>query len=351
VLNLKQPVLGIVSTALVCAVSLILISLFDFPTFSGWVSYFLLCVIPMQIVMLALWRTQHPEFAAANKQPLKGILLTGLAFIWGGIVAAVYFVVAGASISPPTPMLIMYAIVTVPMTFWLCIVWGGWPSNELVKAPVSAGLMQLILAYVLNYLCFQTFFNYGFMQGAPVYVASLDPQGYFNAWNALVFYISVLAAMFLVIDFDLWPLTKSPQLMKQPVLGVVWMLLILLIGGAAFYVGTVSLAMDPVMFLVRVPVPFLFGSIVVLNMFQNWLFAKLPQPSKGVLNAIATVCIGTGLAWVYQALAPSVTGPLASGPPPYDAEIWLASALLSVTFPFLVFYSDFFGFWPLKKDD
>ena len=31
------------------------------------------------------------------------------------------------------------------------------------------------------------------------------------------------------------------------------------------------------------------------------------------------------------------------------AEIWLASALLSVTFPFLVFYSEFFNFWPLKK--
>ena len=53
------------------------------------------------------------------------------------------------------------------------------------------------------------FFDYGFMQGAPVYVAAQDPKGLFPAWHALVFYLSCLAAMFLMINFDLWPLTKS----------------------------------------------------------------------------------------------------------------------------------------------
>jgi hypothetical protein len=348
---MKQPLLGIVSTVLVCAISLALISLFDFPTFSGWVSYFLLCVIPMQIVMLALWRTQRPHFAAAHGQPAKGIFLTLLAMVWGGVVAAMYFVTIGGSVGPPTPMLTMCTIVTVPITFWLCIVWGGWPSTILIKNPIGAGLAQLTAGYILNYLLFRVFFSYEFMQGAPVYVASLDPHGFFNAWKALPFYISVLAAMFLVIDFDLWPLTKFPRLMKQPALGLVWMLTILAIGGMAFYIGVEVMAMDPVMYLTRVPVPYLFGSIVVLNMFQNSLFGKLPQPTKGILNALATICFGVGLSWIFQALMPVVTGRLASGPPPYDAEIWLASALLSVTFPFLVFYSDFWDFWPLKKQE
>jgi hypothetical protein len=217
VFNLKQPIVGILSTATVCAVSLGLISLFDFPTFSGWVSYILLCVIPMQIVMLALWRTQHPNFAASQKQPAKGILLTLLAMIWGAVVAALYFVMVGGSVNPPAPMLIMFSIISVPTTFWLCIVWGGWPSNALVKNIVAAGLFQLVGGYVLNYLLFQTLFNYSFMQDAPVYVPALDPQGFFNAWSVLVFYISVLAAMFFVIDFDLWPFTKFPRLMQQPV--------------------------------------------------------------------------------------------------------------------------------------
>src|SRR5687768_12666825 len=107
--------------------------MFDFPTFAGWVSFFLLCVIPMQIVMLALWKTQHPRFAAAQPQPLKGIMTTLTAMAWGAMVAAVYFVTVGRGISPPAPMLVEYAIVSVPITFWICIVWGGWPSNTLVK--------------------------------------------------------------------------------------------------------------------------------------------------------------------------------------------------------------------------
>ena len=107
--------------------------------------------------------------------------------------------------------------------------------------------------------------------------------------------------------------------------------------------------MDPNAFLVRVPVPFIFGSIIVLNMLQGSLFAGQTQPVKGVLNVIAVVVIGVVLSRMYGALAPIVTAPLNPGPPAYDFEIWLASALLSVTFPFLIFYAEFFQYWPLAK--
>ena len=32
-----------------------------------------------------------------------------------------------------------------------------------------------------------------------------------------------------------------------------------------------------------------------------------------------------------------------------DALKWLANALLSVTFPFLIYYAVFFAYWPLPK--
>ena len=51
------------------------------------------------------------------------------------------------------------------------------------------------------------FFNYDFLQGAPVYLASA-PHGQFNGVSALVFYVTALAVMFLVLCFDLWPFTK-----------------------------------------------------------------------------------------------------------------------------------------------
>jgi hypothetical protein len=46
-----------------------------------------------------------------------------------------------------------------------------------------------------------------------------------------------------------------------------------------------------------------------------------------------------------------VTGRLHSGPPTYDFEIWLASALLAVTFPLLITSAVFFEFWPFKQQD
>jgi hypothetical protein len=97
-----------------------------------------------------------------------------------------------------------------------------------------------------------------------------------------------------------------------------------------------------------VTAPFIFGSIIVLNMLQNSLFARMAQPLKGVLNALAAAVIGVVLASLYGALAPAIARmPLTSGPPAYDYEVWLVNALLSVTFPFLVFYAACFGYWPL----
>jgi hypothetical protein len=107
------------------------------------------------------------------------------------------------------------------------------------------------------------------------------------------------------------------------------------------------LGMDPMIVLTRVTAPFIFGSIIVLNMVQNSLFATMAQPAKGVLNAVAAAVIGVALASLYGALAPTVTGALVSGPPGYDYEVWLANALLSVTFPFLIYHAVFFGYWPL----
>jgi hypothetical protein len=344
---MKQPGLGIVATILVMAIALGFVSLFSFPTFAGWVAYFLLCVIPIQIVMAVTWGTEQPRAAAKTPQPVRGVLLTLFSLIIGLVVSTLALQFVGARVTPPAPILAHWVIVSVPVTFWAAIMFGGWPFTKLIRNPLLAGLTMLVACYVVNGILFRIFFNYEFMKGAPVYVASIDPHGMFNGWSALVFYVTALAGMFFIICFDLWPFTTMPPLMQQPVLGLVWTVGALLLGGVAFYVGINLMHMDVVAFLVTVPVPFIFGSIVVLNMLQNSLFGKMPQPVKGVANVVAVVVIGTVLSKAYGALAPTVTGTLNAGPPGYDFEIWLASALLSVTFPFLIFYAEFFKYWPL----
>jgi hypothetical protein len=348
VLDLKQPMLGIAATAIIMALSLAFISLFDFPTFAGWVSYALMSIIPMEIVVGITWSAKQPAFAAAQPQPLRGLLLVIVTALVGAVAGAAYFTLVGGSVGPPTPMLMHATIVVVVVTFWFAVMWGGWPFN-LLRSPIAAGLSMLVACYVVNYILFRLFFDYAFMQDAPVYVATLDPGGMFNAVSALVFYVTAVGVMFLTLNFDLWPFTSSKALMQQPVLGVVWTIKCLAIAAVAYWIGVVQMGMDPMRFMVTAPIPFIFGTIVVLNMLQGSMFAGMTQPLRGVLNGLASAVIGTLLALLYGGLAAMVTGSLNAGPPTYDFEIWLASALLGVTFPFLIFKAEFFGFWPLKK--
>jgi hypothetical protein len=341
----SQPTLGLVSSALVMAVSLGLVSLFRFDTFAGWVSFLLLGSIPMQIVIAVHWGTS-PSFAAGLRQPLKGLVLT-LVMAAATVVASPLVLAAiGEGVSPPGVVPSHFAIIVVPTTFWLAIMMGGWPFAGGGKGTVGSGLALLVASYAITWVVFRVCFGYAFLEGTPADLASA-PDGLFNGVMALVFYVTALAVMFLLLCFDLWPLTLVPALRTQPALGMAWTVAALAGAAVAMTVGVVRPGADPMAFLTNVTVPFIFGTIVVLNMLQDSLFGRQRQPVKGVLNAIAAAAIGLVLAHLYRSLAPITTGALAAGPPAYEAEIWLANALLSVTFPLLILHAALFGYWPL----
>jgi len=342
-----QPVLGVVASVVAMAVSLGFVSLFDFGTFAGPVTFFTLCVIPMQVVVAVIWGA-NPPFAARLRQPAKGAVLTLVCLAAAALLSPLLLALVGEGVAPPGPIPSHYAIIAVPLTFWAAIVMGGWPSNSLTTSTVIHGLLVLASAYLVTFILFRLFFNYGFLQGSQAYLASA-PAGIFNGVLALVFIVTALAVMFLVVLFDLWPLTTAPALMRQPVLGLVWTVIVVAGAYMATAIGIQAMGVDPMVFLTRVTVPFIFGTIIVLNMLQNSLFATLAQPSKGMANTAAAVLIGQLLANGYGRLAPFVTGVLLSGGPGYEYEIWLASALLSVTFPVLIFLAAFFDYWPFSK--
>lgn len=146
------------------------------------------------------------------------------------------------------------------------------------------------------------------MRDTPGYVAALDPRGLFNAWNAVVAYVTIICAMFLMLNFELWPLARRPALMRQPLLGLVWTAMVLGIGALALFIGEGLFRMDAPVFMVRVPIPFVFGTIIVMNMLQNRLYARFSQPLKGVLNAATAAIVGVVLARIFGALAPVISG-------------------------------------------
>ena len=343
---MTQPLLGILATAIVLALSLAFLALFDFPTFVGWVSFYMLAIVPMQIVVAVVWGA-NPPFAARLQQPAKGIVLLLVTAFVAAVMTPVVLLLVGEGVSPPGPIPSQYAVVVVPTTFFMAIAFGGWPITTAMKSPVTAGLVLLVASYALTYVLFRVFFNYEFLADAPVYLQSA-PQGMFNGVTALVFYVTMLAGMFLMLHFDLWPISTSPGLMRQPVLGLVWTVIAAAVGALVMMIATGPLALDPMFILTRITAPFIFGTIIVLNMLQNSLFATLRQPLKGLSNSAAAAVIGATLAQLYGRVDRMLVGvELPSGAPGYDYELWLVNALLSVTFPFLIFHAAYFEFWPL----
>ncbi|SDB82846.1 hypothetical protein GA0111570_10455 [Raineyella antarctica] len=345
---LRQPWLGIAASVLIIVLSLVFISPFSAGFFGGWLAFVLMCMIPFAIVVGAFWHGEEPAPLARLRQPVRGIAYLLTAAVIGAIVALLLWSTVGGRVGPPLPMLSMATILSVTVSFFMVIVFGGWPFS-LIPNRLAAGLALLVGVYVVAIGLFVLLANFDFLKGAPIYRADLDPQGPFDAWGVIVVAVTALALMFLVLHFDLWPLTRSAGLMKQPVLGVVWTLGALVLAVPLYQLGIRGLGMTPPAFLVSVPIPFIFGSVVMLNMLQGSAFAKLPQPAKGVASAVVAAVVGSLLALLYRALMPLVTGDMPAGPPTFDAELWLANALLAVTFPFLAFYGDFFQLWPLAR--
>lgn len=346
----RQPLLGIIATLLVIVVSLTFISLLDWATFRDWVSFYLMCAIPFTFVVGAFWHGEHPRSLARLPQPWRGLALLVFALAVALVVATALLLTVGHGVTPPTPIVTQCVIISVPISFCLAVVFGGWPFT-LIRRPLLGGFALLVATYAIAILVFATCMNFAFLQGAPFYTPDLDPQGAFDAWTVLVVIVTAMAAAFLLLHLELWPLRLRPALMRQPVLGLVWTGMSLLIAAVVVHVCLNVIGMTAPDYLVTVPVPFLFGSIVLLIILEGPHTGGLRQPVRGIVSAVSAAVLGIVLARLFVAASSAVSGDLPWGAPSFDGEIWLASALLAVTFPFLSFHADFFGMWPLRAQD
>ena len=305
----------------------------------------------MEIVMGVTWGMKQPRFAAERSQPVRGILFSLFALVAGAIVTLVHWTGVGGSISPPTPMLTQCLIASVVIAFWHGHYVGRlalyradqesdrrrdwrcwWPATSSITSSSASSLTTT------------------FMKGAPVYVAAQDPQGMFNGWSCRGVLCNGHSVMFLLLCFDLWPFTKSPSLMKQPVLGIVWTIVALVIGwrrdvhrrecdedgrggvhghrSNSVYLRDHLRAEHAARFAVR-------------EIHAASERRVEHRGGSGFGQSVRAPVSGSSHAWS--------PGKLDPGPPAYQSEIWLASALLAVTFPFLVAYADFFTMWPLQR--
>jgi hypothetical protein len=205
----------------------------------------------------------------------------------------------------------------------------------------TAGL--LVSVYAVALLLYYLLFDLSFLP--PPAQTPQTPTGLFGAWYSLTFLVTAITGMFLPPAFGFLGFER----LQQPVRGLVWGGLCVAWASLLFGIGVGVAGVDPVDFLVWVPVPLLFGGLIVLVVMRDSLFGDEPRRlRRGVLTTLTSAGLGLVLVWIYHLLANVVTPALSWGPPTYQGQVWIASATLAFTFPLLATHADFFDHWPLR---
>lgn len=348
----RQPIAGIVASILVVAASIWVSVALRPDVFLTWVNLLLVSMVPIQIVISLVWHCKQPESIGRLPQPIRGLALLLLTVAVGVLVAWVSLRTVGGGLTPPTPFVNMFVILSVLVTIWLIIPLQCWPFTSILgKQLVAMGFALLVVAYALTWILFNTLFDFGFLHQAPFYLEALDPHGSFNAWHPLTFGLCSVATILSLVLLDFWPISilarTFPAFGRQPLFGIASGALIALVVATVWQICVAQLGMDVVQLLVRA-VSMIFGIFIVLVMFEGAPFVRLPQPLRGLvlisIAALLAVCMNT----LYRYFAVDHLG-LTGGAPGYTLELWLATSMLAITFPFMVFYASFFDYWPLRR--
>ena len=345
-------VTGVIGIALVLLIASLIIGPFEHHFFTDWVGTAFMAATPTQVIIGLLWQNSKPDFVNRLSPPLKGLALTGITVVAGAVVLSLMMLLVSGG-HGITPMLVQYAIMTVVCAIWLVPIWQCWPMNRISADPFKFGLLTLVAGYLLAYVLWTVFFDYSILGqgGHPKYYADVDPGGMFDMWTALVFFVTTAGVIIVHALFDFRPLDKISGGKGQPVRGIVGTIYILALSWAVQYVFVDLLGMVPVEYMVRVPVCMIFGTFLVNNMMQGALFPRLAQPVRGFALTACAAVAAVLMFELYAYASMLHTGKeLGMGPGGnFELEIWIASAMLGVTFPVIFVVSGFFGFWPIKR--
>ena len=351
--GLRQPLLGAAAFVVTVGASLGFCALFSAATLGSWVALLFIGAVPAQVVLALGLHLEYPAVLRRASQPLKGLIFVALAALVSAVVSPLVLYGVGGGVTPPNPFAIMFLVETVPVTLALVLLFRCWPLTALSKHRGVVGVGTLALAYAVSWAIFRVFFDFGFLRGSPAYLARLDPKGLFMAWDPVAFIVAFGAVLLCFVLFDFWPVTvlarRRPAAARQPLFGLLSAGIVALVTLAVWGAAVGLAGVDPVVFMVRVPVVVIFGVFIVLTLFQGGGFARLRQPVKGIAMTATVVGAAAAMELLYGVAARLIVPGIAAGAPTYGLELWLATAMLGVTFPVIVAFCDGFGFWPLPR--
>jgi hypothetical protein len=343
---------GAIGIVLVLAISAACIAPFGHHVFVDWVATAFMAATPAQVILGLLWHNNKPEVVARLSQPYKGIALTTISILTGAVVLGLVMLLVGGG-HGPTPMVIQYFIMTIVVVVWMIPVWQCWPLNLLSNNPVVIGCLTFIFSYLLAYVLWRVFFDYSVLgsMGHPHYYEDIDPKGLIDLWTAIIFFVTCVSVIIVHMLLEFWPVNKLAGNAVQPLRGIIATLYVLVVATIIRTLFIDGLGMQPVDYMIRVPVCMIFGTFLVNNMMQFSLFPSAKQPVRGLLLILSAAVVAVITYELYRWASTLHTGSeLGAGPSNgFAQELWIASAMLGVTFPIIFVVSGFFGFWPIVR--
>lgn len=344
--SLQQPILGILSTIIVIAFSLIISISYEPSIFGSWITLIVMAMVPVQIIMTLFMQNSICTFIDNLMQPINGIIRTLIMIIFGLIVFTIIQLLFEGIGSQPTLFSIMYCINTVITTFWLVVVFAAWPFR-LIPNKILSGIILLVSAMIISYLIFKFMYNFGNFMFAPFYDEILDSKGLFNAWDILSFAVTTLVIILAWVLLDFYPIASEPE---NPILRISTVSILVLAITYLFWDIGINFTGDPIIFMVNISISLIFGEFIVLVMMETAPVQSISQPNKGILLILFAIILAFICNFIYTQVITNLYPIITSGAPSYDIEMWKASAMLAITFPSFVLFGQIFNFWPFKNN-
>jgi hypothetical protein len=356
--TLAQPGRGLFGFAVTFALSLVITVSFGMDSYLGLLTLWIMAMVPLELVMTIGWGVKYPP-TDFLPQPWRGFLLTAFMFLIGTVIcfAVLRFVGAGA----PQPVTSAFAICTVILTVVAVAAFGMWPFRSL-SVP-ARGFLTLIAVYLVVFYGIKLFdfsvlsypagVNPSPTGPAPFYdaggplaaFAGIAPKGPIPWETGMTVWFWVAPLIFTSLLLELWPLNKSPRLMKQPTLGVI-LFAVCAAGSYILYrIGVGILQIEPLRFM-YCGVSYAFGVLLILVLFQRWPGRMIRGPAGAFLNIGLAIVIAYAGYHAVGAICEWHFGKAMV----YPANLFaMGNFMLGLNFPLWVAYADIWDFWPLPS--
>lgn len=353
--TVTQPWRGLFGLALTVAAALIITASLSMERF-GFVSYLVISCVPILAVTVVVWGGRYPP-SENLEQPWRGMLLVAFVLLVGAFIGYGILSFMGAGVIQPYTN--CYVVMAAVMAFWYTLAFDTWPFGEKMSLP-ARGFLSLAVMFAVAWLIMRLF-NFSMLsyptgvnpspigavplygEGGPLAAfGHLVPHGPLPWEVALSYSIWSVGFLWMFVVLGMWPFRKIK--MRQPLFGFVVVIVCLVLGYVALTIGMDVMGIEPIR-LMGLAISYLFGVLMIINMFQMWPGRALKSPVAGGFANLALAAV-LGIAG-HHGLWAFARWHFATAMQYPNDILAVANIMLGLCFPMWAAYSSLFDFWPL----